>query len=149
MQNRTNDSISDETRIEPNEGEVAAKAYDDEVVFMNLTTGVYASIEHCGGLIWEAIRSRHSVREIADLLSQHYDVARQQALDDVRTLTGQLLSEGMVRLSAQSAAISAVDVVALSQTYESPRLVIYRDMEELLALDPPLPQYAEAPWKKS
>ncbi|HVM97366.1 MAG TPA: hypothetical protein VMT89_13310, partial [Candidatus Acidoferrales bacterium] len=63
--------------------------------------------------------------------------------------TGQLLSEGMVRLSAQSAAISAVDVVALSQTYESPRLVIYRDMEELLALDPPLPQYAEAPWKKS
>jgi len=32
--------------------------------------------------------------------------------------------------------------------YESPQLNIYRDMGDLLALDPPMPELAASPWSK-
>lgn len=31
--------------------------------------------------------------------------------------------------------------------YETPKLNIYRDMGDLLTLDPPIPGFAETPWK--
>ncbi len=141
--------VTDDTRLEPNEAEAAAKTYDDEVIFMNLTTGVYASIESQGALLWEAIGKRHSLREIAEVLAQHYEVASAQALNDLRELAVQLLREGMVRASSASEPTGATASAASRRPYEAPRLVIYRDMEDLLALDPPLPQYAAAPWTKT
>lgn len=141
--------VTDDTRLEPNEAEVAAKAYDDEVVFMHLSTGVYASIEQCGAIVWDAIGKRYSVCEIADVLSTHYDVGRAQALGDARVLAAQLLGERMVCQSAESGRSAVIDAPATRQPYAAPCLVVYRDMEDLLALDPPLPQYAEAPWTKS
>ena len=32
--------------------------------------------------------------------------------------------------------------------YKSPQLHIYTDMEDLLALDPPTPGFADIPWKE-
>ena len=140
--------MTDDTRLEPNEAEVAAKAYDDEVVFMHLSTGVYASIEQLGAIVWDAIGKRFSIREVAAALADHYEVDSAQALADVRTLAVQLLREGMVRTSADAGASGNIVAPAVRQPYTAPCLVIYRDMEDLLALDPPLPQYAEAPWRK-
>jgi Coenzyme PQQ synthesis protein D (PqqD) len=141
--------VTDDARLEPNEAEVAAKVYDDEVVFMHLTTGVYGSIEHLGAIVWQAVEQRHSVREIAELLATRYEVSAAQALGDVRELAAQLLREGMVRPSAAVTASDAAATAGTRHAYQRPELVVYRDMEDLLALDPPLPQYAEAPWKKS
>src|SRR6185436_7574605 len=76
--------VTDDTRLEPNPAEVAAKVYDDEVVLMHLSTGVYASVEHLGAIIWQAIETRHSVGEIAALLAARYDVSAAAALEDVR-----------------------------------------------------------------
>ncbi len=140
--------VTDETRLEPNEAEVAAKAYDDEVVFMHLSTGVYGSIEQLGAIVWSAIDKRYSVGEIATLLSERYDVTAAQALADTRALAVQLLAEHMVRRATASARTGDVQSGATRLPYVAPTLVIYRDMEDLLALDPPLPQYAEAPWRK-
>jgi hypothetical protein len=141
--------ITDDTRLEPNEAEVAAKAYDDEVIFMHLGTGVYASIEQLGAIVWEAINQRYSVGEIAEALRTSYEVAPAQALDDARALAAQLLDEQLVRRSGDSERRGAVTLTGARGPYVTPSLVIYRDMEDLLALDPPLPQYAEAPWRKA
>src|SRR6185436_2260193 len=110
---------------------------------------VYASIEQCGAIVWAAIDKRYSVAEIADLLSASYDVTAAQALADTRALATQLLAEHMVRRSTASARTGDLSAGGKRLPYVTPTLVIYRDMEDLLALDPPLPQYAEAPWRKS
>lgn len=142
-------SVDDDTRLETNDSEVAAKAYDDEVVLMHLGSGVYASIECLGALVWEAIEKRHSLRETADVLAAHYDVEPAQALRDVHTLAAQLLAERLVRTATATEPSGAIAAPVARRAYAAPCLIIYRDMEDLLALDPPLPQYAEAPWRKS
>ena len=142
-----NGHATDDTRLEPNEAEVASKVYDDEVILMHLSTGVYGSSENLGALVWQAIEARCSVREMADLFAAHCEVAPDHALADARELATQLLQEKMVQRS--SATVSQpVNGAADRLPYRRPTLVVYRDMEDLLALDPPLPQYAEAPWKK-
>lgn len=143
------ESVTDETRVEPNQGDVAAKVYEDEVVLMHLGTGVYANIEALGATVWECVEKRHSVREIAAVLTARFDVDLERALGDIRALITALLGEELVCISTAATPSAAAAAPAGRSSYTTPTFVVYRDMEDLLALDPPLPQYAEAPWRKS
>ena len=83
------------------------------------------------------------------MLAARYEVSAADALVDVRELAAQLVQEQMVRAVRGDGGNGVHHRIRRAPPYRKPLLVIYRDMEDLLALDPPLPQYAEAPWKKS
>jgi hypothetical protein len=74
----------------------------------------------------------------------------QQAEANVRELLQELLQENLVIASENGVAAAAQTPPqpGTKLPYELPKLNIYRDMGDLLALDPPVPGLGETPWKE-
>ena len=139
-----------QNRLRPNEAEVAAKVLDGEAIIINLSNGIYYSMDKVGGLIWEMIERGRSLQEIVESIASRYDVSPGKAQADVERLAGELIQENLVVVSNQATPPQENQTMQPQQRlpYESPRLNIYRDMEDLLALDPPMPTLDAFPWKE-
>ena len=135
-------------RLCPNEGEVAAKVMDGEAVIINLASGTYYSMDKAGGLIWELIEGRHTLEEMVVAVVARYEVSSAQAQTDIERLLGELTDENLV-IAADGEAPRVGNQpkeAQQRQPYEAPRLNAYRDMADLLALDPPMPGLYDTPW---
>jgi hypothetical protein len=128
------------TRLMPNAAEVAAKVIDGEAILIHLPNGTYYSMDGVGALVWELIDANQTLREIVESITTRFDVSSELARADVERLVRELLSEKLVLLSNDGRS-SALTRKAESERlpYEPPRLNVYRDMADLLALDPPMP----------
>ena len=142
-------TVSDRSRLLVQHDQVAAKTFDDDVILINLATGVYYTIETIGSSIWKLVAKQYSVSEIATALSDGFEVSVEQARHDLGVLVAQLVQEELVTVSEDEVSLEPVvrESVSKKRAYRTPRLDVYRDMEMLLALDPPLPRYKETPWK--
>ena len=142
-----------ETRLDPNEEEIAIKVIDGEAIMVNLSNGMYYSLDGAGGLAWTLLAARHSLGEAAAGLASRYDVPLAQAQTDVRELAERLLDEDIVRLSPHAAPLAEVEgpmepsAARQRLPYGRIELSIYRDMKDMLALDPPMPGLQDVPWK--
>ena len=122
----------------PNTREVAAKVMDGEAVLINLSSGVYYSAVGCGGVLWEFLEHGLTPKECVEELVQRYQVEHEEATEDVTKFCKQLLEEKLVTAEqGEKKALTPPDEQKL--TYQSPALEVYRDMGDLLALDPPAP----------
>jgi len=138
-----------DNRLQPRDQEVAAKVIDGEAILINLANGVYYSMDKVGALIWQMIEGRHTLGEIVEAVRRNYEVSSDQAEADVQRLAAELLQENLVAIF-EDGAWSRVNLDAAPERrvpYEAPNLNIYRDMGDLLALDPPLPGLGDTPWK--
>ncbi len=136
-------------RLAPKGQQVAAKVVDGEAVIINLANGVYYSMDKAGGLIWSMIEQARSLDAIADAVAAAYDVPPERARADVGQLAAELVAEDLVAATGDEVPAAGADPAPPPQKlpYETPKLNVYRDMEELLALDPPMPGLKETPWK--
>ncbi len=137
--------------LRPNEQEVAAKVMDGEAIMINLSNGMYYSMNNVGGLIWEMIEGRHRLETIVEGVLSRYDGSAEQVRADVERVVAELVQENLVKVSDEELPLGKSLSWDSEQrlAYESPQLNIYRDMGDLLALDPPMPELAETPWNKS
>ncbi len=135
--------------LRPREEEIAAKVIDGEAIIINLANGIYYSMDKVGGLVWDLLQRGHNLEEIIVTVNDRYDVSREQAQADLEALVNELLRENLVALLEKGA--PAAEKHQLEQQgklpYETPKLNIYRDMGDLLALDPPTPGLGDTPWK--
>jgi hypothetical protein len=142
--------ITPDSRLEHNESEIAAKLIDGEAILINLSNGTYYSMDKVGGFIWELIKRNYSLSEMVETITQYYDVSAEQAKTDVETLAADLLEEKIVRIGKwerQDEGLMESSFPKLA--YETPKLNTYRDMNDLLALDPPMPNLEDIPWEGS
>jgi hypothetical protein len=130
--------------------EVAAKVIDGEAIIINLANGIYYSMDKASGVIWEMLEAGHSLEEVIAAATTRYDVSREQAQADVERLATALLQENLLRVLDGGAPPQKPLVQEGQQKlpYETPQLNIYRDMGDLLALDPPVPGFQEIAWKE-
>lgn len=138
------------TRLRRKDDDIVAKVMDGEAVIINLSSGVYYSIDHVGATMWEMVESSSSLEEVVAAILARYDVPQALARDDVLRLAGELLQHELVVIAAPDPAeLPPTTPVAAGQKlpYASPQLNAYTDMEDLLALDPPTPGFADIPWK--
>jgi hypothetical protein len=56
-------------------------------------------LNETGGQIWHLMDGQHSLAEIRDLLVDEYDVAPDEAVEDLKEIVGQLQEIGAVRLA--------------------------------------------------
>jgi hypothetical protein len=142
--------ITAQSRFRPREEEVAAKVMDGEAILINLSNGIYYSMDKVGGLMWEMVEGKRSLEEMVAGVVTRYEVSMQQAREDVERLMEELVQENLVAAAEDGAAPSAVSEARATDklTYEAPKLNIYRDMGDLLALDPPTPGLGDTPWRE-
>jgi hypothetical protein len=130
-----------------NSDEVAAKVIDGEAIIINLTTGVYYSMDSVGGKVWSMVEAHHDISTIAETLAAQFDVASDHCRHDVEELVEQLLNERLIVETNEVPSESpVVDASPEKLPYSSPTVSIYRDMGDLLALDPPVPGLEPIPW---
>ena len=131
------------------EEEVASKVIDGEAIIINLANGVYYSMDKVGAFVWDLLQAGYTLEEIITAVTGQYDVGRDQAESNVRDLVEELVQENLVVASENGAAARAqAHPVGDKLLYALPKLNIYRDMGDLLALDPPVPGLDVTPWKE-
>jgi hypothetical protein len=132
----------------PNADEVAFETVDGEAILINLSTGIYYSIDGIGSLVWSAIENGFSLLEVCQSVSTTYNRDTDEVNAHIATFVDQLLAENLV-ISGESRKSSTAFSIDQQTTleYKAPELVIYSDMGDLLALDPPLPGLNDIPWK--
>ncbi|RYX83088.1 PqqD family protein [bacterium] len=141
--------MSLDTHFIPNTAEVAAEVLDGEAVLINLTNGMYYSLVGTGGFVWSLLEGSANIPEIVAVLKAHYGAEAGVAEADVRQLIDDLKTEGLIIESDGEGSTLSLEAPTEVQTYEAPRLKVYSDMQALLALDPPMPDLTDAPWKQS
>jgi hypothetical protein len=137
--------MSPDTRLGPNTADVAAKVIDGEAIIMNLSNGLYFSMDAVGSAIWEMVEAQCSLDEMADQISSRYGADRGTVAADVQKLADQLMSEGLVVVAEGTSAAPAPNGDSPAGPYAAPTLTRYDDMADLLALDPPMPGLGTLP----
>lgn len=135
--------------VQPNKEEVAAKVMDGEAILINLSNGIYYSMDKVGAVVWELVERNFSAEEMVAFIVSRYEVEIEKAQADVERLLQELVDENLI-LAADDVAGGDREQpgqVDTKEPYEPPQLNIYRDMGDLLALDPPTPGLEATPWK--
>jgi hypothetical protein len=139
------------TRLRRKDDDIVAKVMDGEAVIINLSNGIYYSIDQVGAAMWELIEQRYSLDEVAAAIAARYDVSLALAQADAVRLGGELLQHELVVVAVeepQEPSPAPASAGADKLAYKSPQLQVYTDMEDLLALDPPTPGFGDIPWKE-
>lgn len=130
------------------EEEVASKVIDGEAIIINLANGVYYSMDKVGAFVWDRLQSGCTLDDVITAVTGAYAVPREEAEANVRELVEELVQENLVIPSENGeAAVAGTMKQQEKAPYEIPKLNIYRDMGDLLALDPPVPGLGDTPWK--
>lgn len=139
-----------QSRLRRKSEEVVAKVMDGEAIIINLATGVYYSLDEAGAAMWELIEAGRHLHDVAVAIAARYEVTADQAAQDVLHLASELVREDLVEITAtgDGGLHESAPPTGSKQRYSAPVLHAYRDMEDLLALDPPTPSLSDIPWKE-
>jgi hypothetical protein len=141
--------ISLNQSLSPNSDAVVAEVIDGEAVLIDLSTGVYHSMDGVGGSVWSLIEVGTRLEEIVGAITARYEVSREQAEADVQRIAADLVQAKLVVTSdgEPSGRPDHESAAEPKLPYDPPELKTYRDMSDLLALDPPTPGMRDVPWK--
>jgi hypothetical protein len=142
--------LMSDKRFALNDNECASKVIDGEAVIINLSNGTYYSLENVGAHVWELLGKGLPIARIVEDVATHYDVTREQAAADVQQLVDELIAEKLlIPASDDTIATDAPNSGNGKRLeYVTPSLVTFRDMADLLALDPPLPRLEDVVWNE-
>lgn len=117
---------------------VVAESIDNEVIAVDLQAGVYHTITGAGTIIWKALNDGYTREQIIQQLLSHYDTTAATVEQEVDDLIGKLVDYDLIRAGQQ---ISPAPNVASAEPKTKERfapseVVVYRDMEDVLKLDP-------------
>jgi hypothetical protein len=139
--------LTERTRLKLASGRAAAKVIDGDAIVIDTVTGRYYSLEGSGEAAWSLFVSSATLGEAAEALRARYDAADTDVLADVIRLAEQLLDENILELAPETAgAVPVRTDNGAPQEYRPPAVTVFRDMEDLLAFDPPLPQTDTTVW---
>ena len=75
---------------------VLSTTFEDEVVLLNQTDGVYYGLSDVGARVWALVERSSSIECIRDTIATEYDVDRGQCASDIEHLVSELISRGLV-----------------------------------------------------
>ena len=111
--------------------------FGEEVVLVNLETGVYFSLRTSATQIWIRLQQNYSVDEIVADLELLYEVNHDELVSQIHAFIQQLIDRQLIRLSESTEKQSIIMSQDQQKTsFASPVLEIFSDMQEILLLDP-------------
>ena len=82
--------------------EVVYKEIESKSVLLNLENGSYYTLNKTGTFIWSLLDGKTAVRELVEVLTQNFEVTKDEASKDVFTLIANLKKEGLIELYDKS-----------------------------------------------
>lgn len=142
--------VTKDEHFSANETDVAARVLDGEAVVIDLTNGRYHSMDGVGGYVWPLVEAGTSLDELVRAVATAYDEDVDVVRKDLTNLLGDLRRASLVEsIDPEEATPGGLDDTTPAPSvptgeYVTPRLETHKDMEAMLALDPPMPSLDEA-----
>jgi hypothetical protein len=116
---------------------ILSDVFGEEVVLVNLDSGMYYSLRGSATQIWIRLFNQYSLFEILADLIQIYQVTENQLIDDINLFVTQLLELKIIK-TANDAVRKEIDFISKDVLidYSTPVVEIFSDMQEILLLDP-------------
>ncbi len=76
--------------------DVQGTTMDGETVLLDLSSGRYYTLNRLGSVIWEHCAGQHTMADIHKAICERFEVAPEQALDDLVGLVNELMQEGLL-----------------------------------------------------
>jgi hypothetical protein len=93
-------AISLASRVRIPEG-ILSHLLQNELVLLNLNTGVYCGLDPVGTRIWQLMQTRpaRSLQQIVNVLVKEYDVDEERCIRDLRSLVARLEENRLIELA--------------------------------------------------
>ena len=75
----------------------------EETVILELSEGVYFSVDYVGAVVWKAIVEPRSIQQICDQIASEYDVEPSACEKDLKSLLDDLAKCGLIEIHEQIA----------------------------------------------
>jgi hypothetical protein len=92
-----NNALTDQSVISLAEGQLASKL-NDEVVILNLNSGVYFGLNEVGVRVWDLAQQGSSFGVIRETILNEFQVEPAQCSQDLTDLLASMESEGLLRI---------------------------------------------------
>ena len=127
--------MSQQIRIEP---AVNHERLDDEVIAINVESGVYFAMDDAAAECWTVAVAGGGVDQMADALHARYDVDVERARADATAFVATLVEQRLARTSdVPATAVAPPDAPPGGRgPYAPPVLQGFDDLEALLLIDP-------------
>ena len=118
--------------------EVIYENIDGELILVHMEKGAYYTTDEIGTMLWEMIASRCAVSEMREGIGAQYDATPQEIEAAIGAFIVSLESEGLVSRDdgADDRPMLRFVPSATRRPFRAPGLLSYRDMQDMLALDP-------------
>lgn len=111
--------------------------FEGEGVVIDLDTGNYFSLPGAAGVLWRRLANgAASAADLADELVAVFEVAHATALADAKAFLADLEREGLIAAGDGTAVAACSPPAANRGAYVAPSLNTYRELQDLLLLDP-------------
>jgi hypothetical protein len=116
---------------------IISDVFGEEVVLVNLESGVYYSLRDSAAQIWIRLINQYSPTEIVVDLIQIYKVDENVLISDINLFFTQLLEVKIIKIALETEKKSIeFNSKEILVPYLSPVLETFSDMQEILLLDP-------------
>src|SRR5262245_27140741 len=118
--------------------------------------GTYYSTDEVGAELWRLIEAGCNIAEIFDVLQAQYEAGADEIMNTISTFVARLTDEGLLVKddSPRDTHRPPVPLPDVRRSFRPPVLHTYRDMQDMLSLDPihdveaagwPVPKLEEDP----
>ena len=115
-----------------------------ETVVINLNSGAYYSLQHTGAEIWGLIEKGTTVEGVIQFMTKRYSSVEVDVARVVAQFLQKLQEENLIRVDGSSLSgprpvgdtSPATGSSVQAPVFEMPVLQVYRDLENILLLDP-------------
>jgi hypothetical protein len=90
-------SFHSDTKVSAAPDQLSSKLGED-VVILNLKSGVYYGLDPVGARVWELIQETKSVGEIRDVILSEFEVGADQCEADLQNLLADMQAQGLIRV---------------------------------------------------
>jgi hypothetical protein len=132
-----------QNKYQPNETDVIYENFGNEVVLINLKTGIYYSLTDTALMIWTNIVKRTEIEDIISGFADKDDSDRKRVGDEIKRFISELEKENLIIPSDTCNSKTACNTSGVSpqdswkkHPFSPPVLEKYTDQQELLLLDP-------------
>lgn len=117
---------------------VISENIDGELILVNMEKGTYYSTDDVGAELWRLIESGCRVSDMFDALHSQYDAGPEQIAEAISTFLARLKEEDLISIDESPGAHPAPKwaLSDVRRAFRVPVLQSYRDMQDMLSLDP-------------
>ena len=124
-----------------NRDKVIFEKFDYEIVLINLENGNYFSIRQVALIIWELIEKGLDRSSVISTIAKIYNTTFEKIENDLTEFFEELLKESLIGITESTNNVFDTNVKdetieKQNKPYSKPVLEIYKDMQDLILLDP-------------